>query len=123
MDEWGVFPIERQKLFDLIASTSANGIILLSGNVHIAELSKTSEGPYPLYDLTSSGLTHVNETYGKALNSFRIGEPFIDLNFGMVQIDWYAHSAPQVTLKAVGLDGATAFEYQIGLGKLHEVGK
>ena len=41
-------------------------MILLSGNVHFAEISWTDEGPYPLYDFTSSGLTHVYEEYPKA---------------------------------------------------------
>jgi alkaline phosphatase D len=113
MDEWGVFPADRQRLFDLIGSTNANGVILLSGNVHFAELSKTNEGPYPLYDFTSSGLTHVNEVYGKAPNSFRVAGPYIDLNFGLVEIDWQAQRAPQISLKVLGLDRAVAFEYHI----------
>jgi alkaline phosphatase D len=118
MDEWGDYPAERQKLFDFIASTGANGVIMLSGNVHFAELSKTDEGPYPLYDFTLSGLTHVNEAYGKAPNSFRIAGPVIDLNFGLLEIDWEAQPAPQVTLKAVGLDGNTVIHYQIVLSDL-----
>jgi alkaline phosphatase D len=113
MDEWGNFPADRQRLFDLIGSTNANGVILLSGNVHFAELSKTNEGPYPLYDFTSSGLTHVNEVYGKAPNSFRVAGPYIDLNFGLVEIDWQAQRAPQISLKVLGLDRAVAFEYHI----------
>jgi alkaline phosphatase D len=119
MDEWGDFPVDRQKLFDHIGSTGANGVILLSGNVHFAELSKTDEGPYPLYDFTSSGMTHVNETYGKAPNSFGIAGPYIDLNFGLVEIDWQAQPAPEVTLKALGLDGVAAFEHKIFLPDLH----
>jgi alkaline phosphatase D len=113
MDEWGNYPADRQRLFDLIGSTGANGVILLSGNVHFAELSKTDEGPYPLYDFTSSGLTHVNETYGKAPNSFRVAGPYIDLNFGLVEIEWEAQPVPQIILKAMGLEGTVAFEYQI----------
>ena len=102
----------------MIGSTHANGVILLSGNVHFSELSRTDEGPYPLYDFTSSGLTHVNEAYGKALNSFRVAGPYIDLNFGLVEIDWEAQPVPQVTLKAIGLNGATTFELQLSLGEL-----
>jgi alkaline phosphatase D len=55
-DAWGNFPRERQRLFDLIATTKANGVIVLSGDVHFSEISKTDEGPYPLYDFTSSPL-------------------------------------------------------------------
>ena len=76
MDEWGNFPLERKKLFDLIAGSGAKGIILLSGNVHFAELSKSYAEDYPLFELTSSGMTHVNETYAKAANAYRIDGPF-----------------------------------------------
>lgn len=68
MDEWGNYPLERKRLFDLIARTGAAGVVLLSGNVHILELSQTGEGPYPLYEFTSSGLTHVNEKYSRHKN-------------------------------------------------------
>lgn len=113
MDEWGDYPAERQRLFDLIGSAGANCVILLSGNVHFAELSRTDEGPYPLYDFTSSGLTHVNEDYGQAPNAFRVAGPYIDLNFGLVEIDWRIQPAAQITLKALGIDGTEAFVYKI----------
>lgn len=48
MDEWGVFPRERDRLFRLIAETDAKGVALLSGNVHFAELSVWDDGSYPL---------------------------------------------------------------------------
>jgi len=118
MDEWGNFPRERKRLFDLIGKSGANGVILLSGNVHFAELSKSGDGPYPLYDLTSSGMTHVNETYANAPNSNRVAGPFAEINFGLVEIDWEAKPAPQVTLKAVGLDGSAAFEHRVSLDTL-----
>ena len=118
MDEWGDYPADRQRLFDLIGSTGANGVILLSGNEHFAELSKTDEGPYPLYDFTSSGLTHVNEVYGKAPNSFRVAGPYIDLDFGLVEIDWQKQPAPEITLRIIGFDSSIAFVYAINLNEL-----
>ncbi|MEP4076293.1 alkaline phosphatase D family protein [Haloferula sp.] len=101
MDEWGNFPRERQRLLDLLGET--NGVVLLSGNVHFAEISQVTDGAYPLTELTSSGMTHIEEIYGKAPNKFRLGEPLIDLNFGLVEIDW---AAGTVTLKAVDEEGS-----------------
>jgi alkaline phosphatase D len=115
MDEWGNFPLERKKLFTLIEKTNANRVIFLSGNVHFAEISKTDEGPYPLYDFTSSGLTHINESYAKAVNSYRVNKPFVDLNFGVVEIDW---DNKAIHLKAVGIDGKPAFKYRIKFEEL-----
>jgi alkaline phosphatase D len=118
MDEWGNFPLERQRLFDLITKTKANGVILLSGNVHFAEISQYGKGVYPFVELTSSGMTHVNELYGKAANSFRIAGPFIVHNFGLVEIDWNAKPSPAITLSAMGEDGSTGFTHTVSLNKL-----
>jgi len=115
MDEWGNFPLERKKLFDLIAGSGAKGIILLSGNVHFAELSKSYAEDYPLFELTSSGMTHVNEAYAKAANEYRIAGPFVDLNVGLVEIAWDAKPSPLVTLKVIGADGRTAFSHPVRL--------
>ena len=78
MEEWGNFPLERQKLFDLIGKTNANGVVLLSGNVHFSEISTTTEGPYPLVDFTSSGMTHTTPAYSGLRNGKRISGPYTD---------------------------------------------
>lgn len=118
MDEWGCFPHERQRLFDLVQTTKANGAILLTGNVHFAEISKVETESYPLFDFTSSGLTHINEVYAKADNEFRVAGPFADLNFGLVEIDWSAKPSPVITLKAIGVDGVIEFKHRLSLSDL-----
>lgn len=115
MDEWGNFPLERQRLFDLIKKTKANGVVLLSGNVHFAEISKLEDGS--LFELTSSGMTHVNETYAHAVNKYRVAGPSTDLNFGMVDIDWQEQSSPRITLKAINNDGKTVVSYQLNMAE------
>lgn len=113
MEEWGNFPLERKKLFRLIKTTGANGVILLTGNVHFAEVSMIDTGAYPLYDFTASGLDHTNENYAKAKNSYRVAGPYYEHNFGLVEIDWKAKPSLLVTLKVIGADGSTAFEHRI----------
>ena len=117
-DAWGNFPLERQRLFDLIEKTKAAGVIILSGDVHFAEISRTDEGPYPLYDLTSSPLaapTHGNE---KLSNIFRISATYAEENYGLIEIDWQAQPSPLITLKIVGLDGSSVIEHQVNLNDL-----
>lgn len=113
MDEWGNFPGERGRFFDVIARTGHNNVILLSGNVHYAELSKSDAGAYPLFELTSSGMTHIDWSYSKAANRFRVAGPFIKRNFGLVEIDWETKPSPQVTLKVIGEDGKTGLSKPI----------
>jgi len=56
-EKWMNFPHERARLFKLLHETGAEGVILLSGDRHLAELSMIDAGAgYPIYDLTSSGL-------------------------------------------------------------------
>jgi alkaline phosphatase D len=118
MDEWGTFPKEREHLFRLIRDTGAKGVLLLSGNLHFAELSVWQLGPYPLYDLTSSGMTHVNASYAAAGNRHRVAGPFVEHNFGLVEIDWDAKPWPVIGLKAMAEDGSVGFVREISLGEL-----
>ena len=120
MDEWGNFPKKRKRLFDLIGRTGAKGIILLSGNVHFAELSKGDAGTNPLFELTSSGMTHIDRTYARAANDYRIAGPFTEHNVGMVEIDWEMKPLPLITLKVIGEDGNTGFSKAVSLLELND---
>ena len=88
-EKWANFPRSRQRLFDLIADTRAPGVVLLSGDRHIGEISRYDAPgvPYPLYDLTSSGLTHVYEEADEP-NRHRVSDLIKVLNFGLITIDW-----------------------------------
>lgn len=100
MDEWGNYPIERQAFLDLISASSGTSV-LLSGNVHFAEISRLRNSGKNIYEITSSGLTHINEQYGEAPNNFRVKGPYIDLNYGEVKIDW---NLKQIVLNIKGLE-------------------
>ncbi len=118
MDEWGNYPLERRRLFDLVAATGASGVVLLSGNVHFSEISATDEGPYRIVDFTSSGLTHVNEEYPNAPNRYRVAGPYVDLSFGLVEIDWQAEGGAVVKLTAIDVEGGKAFAHSVPLTSL-----
>lgn len=87
-EKWALFPNERKKLFELIAEKEPNGVILLSGDRHIAEISQQKlEGlNYPLIDITSSGLTHTWGTAGEEYNQHRVGKLIAQLNYGVLEI-------------------------------------
>lgn len=89
-EKWDNFPQERAKLLGLIERYKAEGVILLSGDRHIAEISKI-EIPgisHPIYDVTSSGLTHTWKSYQFEPNSYRVGDLIAKLNFGVIRLDW-----------------------------------
>lgn len=86
-ETWANFPHEQQRMLDLINSTHANGVFFISGDVHYSELSKLDNpGAYPIYDLTSSGLTE--EWRFATPNKYRVGNPVMENNFGIININW-----------------------------------
>jgi len=107
MDEWGNFPLERQRLIDL--AKAAGNVVLLSGNVHFAEVSRDKASG--VTEFTSSGMTHINESYANAPNHFRIGKQAAEENFGMVEVDW---SKGAVSLKACAVDGSVLIRHELG---------
>lgn len=88
-EAWANFPHEQKKMIALIKNTKANGVVFLTGDVHYAEISKLQEqGLYPLYDITSSGIT---STWSFATpNKNRIEGPVMDNHFGLITVEWVA---------------------------------
>jgi len=115
-EAWANMPLERERMIQLIKRTEAEGVIFLSGDTHWAELSMTEEeGLYPLYDLTSSGLTNVWS--GVAPNWNRIKKPFLDKNFGTVEIEW-GEKDTKIILGIANIEGETQLNHPLHLSSL-----
>lgn len=115
MDEWGGYPLERQKLFNVIKKTEANGVLFLSGNVHFTEISKLRTGKSELVDFTASGLTHTDKKYADVENKYRVAGPYDSNNFGIVEINWDAIPSLMVKLTAMSEQGEPMFSYNMEL--------
>jgi alkaline phosphatase D len=86
-ESWTNVPREREKMLALIRDTRAEGVVFISGDVHWGELSRlNSEGLYPIYDLTSSGITQNWPNVED--NENRVESVVRENNFGMLLIDW-----------------------------------
>ncbi len=102
-EKWANYPTSRKRLFKMIKTHKPSGVILLSGDRHHGELSRVNipDLKHPLYEFTSSGLTHTRKYPRPEPNKFRLGKKVDQLNFGVLRIDW----APQpikVTLEIKG---------------------
>lgn len=108
VESWGHFPNERKRLLNLINPVS--GLVLLSGDVHHAEISSTKRvnvESRAIIEVTSSGLTHscVGGWFGRFCqpildyfpkHRFQGGNVasetgpsyFTKKNFGSISIDW-----------------------------------
>jgi alkaline phosphatase D len=114
-ERWGNLPLERQKLLDLIASTGANGVILLSGDRHVGALYRLARNvSYPLTEITSSG---INMTYAESREPgpLRLGAVYGAENFGTIDIDWWAG---EVTLSIRSMNGEPIREVTIPMADL-----
>lgn len=109
-EKWVNFPKAHQRFFKLLEDTAVQGVILISGDRHFAEISR-KDGRYPLYELTSSGLTHASnppEHYPwTEPNRYRIGHEFRDLNYGLIDIEW---ETGKITLSICGYEGLSMAE-------------
>ncbi len=100
-EKWMNFPHERERLFKLIRDTQATGVVLLSGDRHLAELSLINDPivGYPLYDLTSSGLNQAQKSWRPLeVNRHRVATMNFGQNFGAIAINWES-KPPVVSLQ------------------------
>ncbi|MBN9118407.1 MAG: alkaline phosphatase family protein [Planctomycetes bacterium] len=121
-ERWTTFPKEREKLYALLRSTGANGVLILSGDRHLADISvDTSAIGYPLYDVTSSGFNQASKSWrAPEKNSYRVaGMPYGD-NFGFVAIDW--SDDPRLTVQIRDEDGDIACGFKVRLSTLKGTG-
>jgi alkaline phosphatase D len=132
-EKWGNFPHERRRLFELIRTTGASGVVLLSGDRHLAEIARLPDSSpatvgYPLYEVTSSSMnapsgniTKAGVRFANEINSYRVGLTFFDVNFGAVMIDWEA-ADPIVRLQVRDEKGAVVLQQRFPLSQLNAPG-
>ncbi len=126
-EKWDNFPKERARFIDLLRRTQAKGVVVISGDRHMAEISALTPADgagYPLYDLTTSGLNQPipqkpqpkevgpkePETKPAApkkpqVNRYRLHErPYTGSNFALMRFKWGGPN-PSLRLEVCGLEG------------------
>jgi alkaline phosphatase D len=111
-EKWSNFPKEKEKLIGLIRDYVKVPVLVLSGDRHISEISrKNIEGyPYPLYDVTSSSLTHPWRGQNTEPNQQRVLGIINDPNFTTMEIDWESLS---LRINYIGKDNQKLSELTI----------
>lgn len=128
-EHWGNFPAERARFLKLLRDQRVAGTIVISGDRHLAELSRLPADreqalSYPLYDLTSSSLnapgglvSKSGVRYANEINRHRVGLTYFDVNFGMLLIDWAAPT-PVVRMQIRDVQGAVVLQQRLPLSAL-----
>lgn len=118
-EKWMNMPKERERLYKLIRETKASGVVFLSGDRHLAELSQMDgDVGYPLFDLTSSGLNQGNKRWREQEpNKHRVATMNMGDNFGMVRIDW-SKTDPVISLEIYDDEGDVTIRRKVPLSRL-----
>jgi len=118
-ETWSNLPHERERLFKLLKKTSANGVVIVSGDRHWAELSTVDAGlSYPLYDITSSSFNQLHARGTPTQNKYRASpKTYHRENFGGIVIDW-TQTDPGISLQILGIDGKVHLEKNLQLSDL-----
>jgi hypothetical protein len=135
-ESWTKMPQSQARLLALIAATRTPAVILLSGDMHFAELNAVTCSPvgYPIYDFTSSGMTHSWEgpvrssvVHASLMGSTRVRDCiYYGFNFGELEIDWQVNEdgtlnldRTTIAMRAIGIKtNATGFEEIVTLASL-----
>ena len=118
-EHWGLFQ-EREAFLDWLDEEKVPGIVFIAGDRHHGEIGVIRSGvPYPLYELTSSGLG-VN-TYGADEGTpgspYEVIGPVADVqHYGLIEYD--PRSGGSVTLRLVSREGKEINSVEIPLTEL-----
>eukprot|EP00163_Fabomonas_tropica_P008813 TRINITY_DN18570_c0_g1_i1.p1 TRINITY_DN18570_c0_g1~~TRINITY_DN18570_c0_g1_i1.p1 ORF type:complete len:457 (-),score=71.02 TRINITY_DN18570_c0_g1_i1:251-1621(-) len=120
---WMRYMSDRAKIQQLLSRVRVPGVFFISGDVHFAEmtLAKCVPTPYPLWEFTSSGLTHA-WLHGTRLPSWlaytlfyflspehnRYGDLYLERNWASIDINWDHGAAKNasVTVQIHAVPGA-----------------
>jgi alkaline phosphatase D len=118
-EKWSNFPQERERFFELIRERAASGVVVVSGDRHLGEISLDTDAiGYPLYDVTASGLNQASLQWrAPEPNRKRVASLAYGNHFGAIEIDWRTEE-PAVHLQLRHEDGAIAVQSRVPLSAL-----
>ena len=115
-EAWENFPLQREKLFRMLAARSESGLVMLSGDRHSGAV--YSDTPAALgdrvWELTSSSLNLAfvrDDASEREPDPLRMTDMITQENFGVVDIDW---AQRHVHLRLMDDDGGEILSRQIG---------
>ena len=123
------YPESRIRLFNLLGKVKKNGVVLLTGDIHNAQILKTPctipEIGYPLIEITSSGLGHYCKPncdliIDHILPSYYKFSPTINYyNYAQLYFDWGSKKEEsKMIVKIIDIDDRVRINIEITLEEL-----
>lgn len=112
-DSWASFTHERDEVFNFIRDREIGGVVLVSGDTHVAELNAipwSERGGYDFYDLVSSPLAQpTSDSWLDRHPERRIRQPYFGTcNFGLISFEMKPE--PVLTFNVIDTNGAAVWE-------------
>ena len=88
-EAWKQLPQSQSRLYETIAASGADRVVLVSGDRHLSALYR-QDGltAYPLYEITASSLNRPVRDESDEMSSNQLGAAYAKENFGEISIDW-----------------------------------
>ena len=111
-EAWRTMPAEREKFYNLLDQSGAEGIVLISGDRHSGSIYRRDDVlDYPLYEVTASSLNLPASKWRAQSGETRVEDgPYrlhtmqFEVNYGLIDVDW---TARQASLQVVSPTGGT----------------
>ena len=100
-ERWGLLPTERTRLLTLLHATS--NVILVSGDRHWSSVYRDETG---LTEMTTSSINRPSHKSFTDTGPYQFTTPYVDPNFGEVEIDWSTRTATLTTYDLEGISVA-----------------
>lgn len=118
-EKWANFPLERAKMLDLIKKEAMGSVLFLSGDRHHGEISRSEVRGlnYPIYDITSSGLTNAfNSSPRHEDNIYRIANTstVTSMHYALMKLKKETDKI-RVAVEIKGKDVFTSHEFHLPL--------
>lgn len=115
-EAWRTMPHERERLYDVITRSGADGVVIVSGDRHSSGLYVREDViDYPLYEITSSSLNLSFRDENNEPGPHRIGDMYAPVNYGAIEIDW---ESAELRLEIRDIDGETVRAQAVDLDAL-----
>ncbi|GAB4423751.1 MAG: hypothetical protein OHK0039_40500 [Bacteroidia bacterium] len=120
-ETWALFPEARQRLFDLVRRTGAQGAVFITGDQHYAEVCRL---PGALdYDAVELQFAGINQTEKPEYNSYRVSSVGVSLHsYGLIDIQWEAspYDMPHLLYRAFDAgNGQVELTYRINFPEIN----
>ena len=115
-EAWRTLPAERERFYETLRTSGAEGVIVVSGDRHRAGIyARDDVLDYPLWEFTTSSLNRPIRNGSEEPGPHRVGPSYTDANYALLDIDW---REGRLLFEVIGEDGSSALIQSVALADL-----